>query len=293
MPQFGTFSMHGYTTDSSCSQHFSSFSIEQLHELQQCIDSAVQQAFRDYSSGFTKAESTIRQKKSSKAPIQRQKIVVPSCARCKKKFSSRNKLFKHLKSYGHTKKGLSRLNQGSTSSPASQQARISASSSLPYDHSVQTQPIILPQISSLPQYKALPLPCIPRCFSSAPSLPVQPSTPPTQSAQPLTPPSYSPPLYTSTSSATGFRARDIGFFDPDSTKEAIEIRNGCRLYHDVHSFTQRLQAIDTSMLRQNLKICLLGKTDRWYMELSHTARLKLKEGIEQWCKALESQFQPT
>ena len=42
-------------------------------------------------------------------------MIMPSCAKYKKKFSSKNELFKHLKIYGHTKKGLSRSNQGSIS----------------------------------------------------------------------------------------------------------------------------------------------------------------------------------
>ena len=39
--------------------------------------------------------------------------------------------------------------------------------------------------------------------------------------------------------AIGFRARDINFFDLDSTKEAIEIKNNYRLYHNVYSFIYR------------------------------------------------------
>ena len=71
----------------------------------------------------------------------------------------------------------------------------------------------------------------------------------------------------------------------------MEIRNNQQIYHDTYSFTKKLRAIDTPELRQNLEVCLLGKADRWYMELSYTARLKLRKEIEQWCEALESRSQ--
>ena len=111
-----------------------------------------------------------------------------------------------------------------------------------------------------------------------------PSSPNSQ-AQPCSLPSS-----VTTGSAIGFRARDVGFFDPDSDK-ATEIKNGCRLYHNVHSFTQKIRAMDSLKLRHNLEMCLLGKADIWFtQELSHTSRLKLKDGIQLWCEALESRF---
>ena len=237
----------------------------------------------------------VRMKKSSKALIQRQKIVVPSYVKYKKKFNLKNKFFKHLRAYGHTKQSFSRLSQGSIFFSAFQQ--------------------ILPRIFSPSHYKAQSQSyTLPHTPQQAPQIFVfSPSSIQLAKAQPVVQPqtftlSHNPlsrisafsvqsspcnsPSSTIIDFTTKFQARDVSFFDPNSTKKAIEIRNNCQLYHNVYSFIQILQAINTSMLRQNLKICLLNKADRWYIKLSHTVRLKLKEKIEQWCKALESQFQP-
>ena len=37
--------------------------------------------------------------------------------------------------------------------------------------------------------------------------------------------------------ATIFQAQDIGYFDPDPSKEAIEIKDNHTVYHNVFSFT--------------------------------------------------------
>ena len=175
MPQSSHPSAHGYTTDSFCSQ-FSSFNSQQLHELQQCIDSAIWQALRHYSSTI---QGSIRKdgvkKESLKALITQKKAVTKVCACCKKEFESKNKLFRHLRAYGHTKQGFSRLNQSSTSPPASQQGPRTFASSPPYDHSVQAQPMVLPQISSPPHYEAQSQPCTPpHTPQEAPQISVSP-----------------------------------------------------------------------------------------------------------------------
>ena len=69
---------------------------------------------------------------------------MPSCARYKKKLSSKNKFFKHLKAYGHTKKSVSRLSQNPTFSPASQQTPRISVSSPPPTQLAKTQPVVQP-----------------------------------------------------------------------------------------------------------------------------------------------------
>ncbi|KAL9591807.1 MAG: hypothetical protein Q9179_007352, partial [Wetmoreana sp. 5 TL-2023] len=72
-----------------------------------------------------------------------------------------------------------------------------------------------------------------------------------------------------------FRARDIGFFDPDDAK-AVE--------------SLRVKADDGSLAR-NLDQCLLGKAERWYTEeISDITRAGLQTSVDLWCKELEARF---
>ena len=37
--------------------------------------------------------------------------------------------------------------------------------------------------------------------------------------------------------ATAFQAQDMGYFDPDQSKEAVKIKDNHSVYHNVFSFT--------------------------------------------------------
>ena len=56
-------------------------------------------------------------------------------------------------------------------------------------------------------------------------------------------------------------------FDPDPSLEAVESKNGCQIFHNVWSFTERvkLKAITPELLKvicKNLDAYLLGKAER-------------------------------
>ena len=96
-----------------------------------------------------------------------------------------------------------------------------------------------------------------------------------------------------------FKARDIGFFDPDIDSTAVETKDYGTVYHNVFSFTNRVKVKgntvdDAAFLRQNLDTCLSGKAERWYTEeLDDLRRSGLRNdpnGVEAWCKALEARF---
>ena len=95
-----------------------------------------------------------------------------------------------------------------------------------------------------------------------------------------------------------FRARDVGYFDPNPDVPAIEVKDNHNVYHNVYSFTNRLRVkvdtMDAALLRQNLDSCLLGTADSWYTnELSHVIRVGLKNdqnSVKEWCDALEARF---
>ena len=77
--------------------------------------------------------------------------------------------------------------------------------------------------------------------------------------------------------APQFRARDVGFFDPDPKLPPVEPVKDHNIYHNVFSFTNRLRVksttMDVALLRQNLDACLLGAADTWYnTELNHPTR---------------------
>ena len=64
-----------------------------------------------------------------------------------------------------------------------------------------------------------------------------------------------------------FRARDIRYFDPkpDST-QPVEVKDNHNVYHNMFSFTARLQvkavSVGAVVLAQNLDTCLLGAADQ-------------------------------
>ena len=93
--------------------------------------------------------------------------------------------------------------------------------------------------------------------SPGPSGPPGPPGPP---GEPATPPS------TYGSSQPTIRAQDIGYFDPDSDKEPVEVKETHQVYHNVFSFTNRLKAraitMDIALLRNHLPSCLIGKAER-------------------------------
>ncbi|KAI0998999.1 hypothetical protein K3495_g9197 [Podosphaera aphanis] len=91
-----------------------------------------------------------------------------------------------------------------------------------------------------------------------------------------------------------FRAKEIGYFDPDVSKMAVEIRDTHNIYHNVFSFTNRLRIKKgpNSSITMNLDECLLGEANQWYVEeLSSITRNGLRYGtIEDWCSTLEKRF---
>lgn len=93
-----------------------------------------------------------------------------------------------------------------------------------------------------------------------------------------------------------FRARDLGYFEPDdNASKPVESQDGKTVYHNVFSFTSRLRVKATgneaATIAKNLDQCLLGKAERWYTEeLSDVTRAGLQTGVELWCKELEARF---
>ena len=96
-----------------------------------------------------------------------------------------------------------------------------------------------------------------------------------------------------------FRARDIGYFDPkpDST-QPVEVKDNYNVYHNVFSFTARLQVkaalVGAAVLAQNLDACLLGAADQWFTnEIVQATRVGMQydpNGISLWCSCLEDRF---
>lgn len=68
----------------------------------------------------------------------------------------------------------------------------------------------------------------------------------------------------------GFRAQDIGYFDPDPDVQSIEAKETHRIYHNVFAFTDRLKicaiTTDTKTTTTNLASCLINRAHRWYTE---------------------------
>ena len=97
----------------------------------------------------------------------------------------------------------------------------------------------------------------------------------------------------------GFRARDLGMFNPDPSLEAVKSKEGYQIFHDVWSFTERVKSKSTTpelvkVIRENLDACLLGKAKRWYTsETDAVGKNGLRNDPDSctlWCKALESRF---
>ena len=78
----------------------------------------------------------------------------------------------------------------------------------------------------------------------------------------------SPTLPINAIAVATFKAQDIGYFDPNPSKNAIEIKKSHTVYHNIFSFTNHLQLIvtnsDACKIRQTLDTCLLGKAKVWY-----------------------------
>ncbi|KAI0997352.1 hypothetical protein K3495_g10831 [Podosphaera aphanis] len=104
------------------------------------------------------------------------------------------------------------------------------------------------------------------------------------------------PAYDSQISIRAFRARDIGFFDPDNTKDQIEVKESYNIYHNVFSFTNRLRVKATSpefaSLARHIDTCLLGNANAWYTkQIDNTTRIGLRHSsVENWCNMLEKRF---
>ena len=88
-------------------------------------------------------------------------------------------------------------------------------------------------------------------------------------------------------------------FDPNPSLEAVELKDGYQIFHDIWSFTERVKskAITPQLLkviRKNLDACLLGKAERWYtFETDAVYKSGLRNNPDSctlWCKALESRF---
>ena len=60
-----------------------------------------------------------------------------------------------------------------------------------------------------------------------------------------------PPATTSPAINTQFKARDIGFFDPNNDVDSVEIKEGKTIYHNVFLFIERLR-VKKSLLDQNI-----------------------------------------
>lgn len=101
-----------------------------------------------------------------------------------------------------------------------------------------------------------------------------------------------------TNGNTQFRPRDIGYFDPNPDVPPVEVKDTHNIYHNVFSFTNRLQVkaitMDKALLRQNIDSCLLGKADDWFTnQLSQLNRVGLRNdptGVTEWCNALQARF---
>jgi len=95
-----------------------------------------------------------------------------------------------------------------------------------------------------------------------------------------------------------FCAKNVGMFDSNLNVNAVEVKDDRQIYHNVFSFINQVHVKATTMkpalLQQNLKSCLLEKTDRWYTEeLTHLTCVRLQNDnndVEEWCKALKARF---
>ncbi len=97
-----------------------------------------------------------------------------------------------------------------------------------------------------------------------------------------------------------FRAKDIGFFDPNHIGLFIETKDSDDVCRNVFVFTKQLRAkaviFDPAVLRQNIEQCRHGKVLIQHIyELEPIARLELclsPHGVDAWYEALENRFCP-
>ena len=63
-----------------------------------------------------------------------------------------------------------------------------------------------------------------------------------------------------------FKARNLGYFDPDNDVDAVESRDGKTIYHNVFTFTNRVKVKASTetpaIIRGNLNAYLLDKAER-------------------------------
>ena len=84
-----------------------------------------------------------------------------------------------------------------------------------------------------------------------------------------------------------FKTKNIGFLDSNpNVTQMIKIKNNYNIYHNVFSFTQRLQAIAIDemafVIAKNLHSCLMNTADSWYInELNDDFRRIYKIGFIQ------------
>ena len=117
------------------------------------------------------------------------------------------------------------------------------------------------------------------------------------------PENYPGPNAGTNNSVSTFNAKAIGYFDPDSTKAAVEVKENYNIYHNVYSFIQKVNVkaslFPVATLQLNLENCLLGAAERWFTEeLSDLSRNGLRYGPEangaavadKWSKVLQERF---
>lgn len=98
----------------------------------------------------------------------------------------------------------------------------------------------------------------------------------------------------------GFKARDVGYFDPREGTP-VTVKDATHVFHNVHAFTSRIkvkaESVNPAVLAKNLDACLLGKANNWFnQELSEVTRIGLRNdstGVTQWCKLMEERFRPS
>ena len=90
-----------------------------------------------------------------------------------------------------------------------------------------------------------------------------------------------------------FRAKDIGYFDPDNEAEPVEHSDGKTIYHELYSFTKRLQVKqhDQSNIARQVDQCLLGRPGRWFIDgISDTTRAGIQTSVDLWISEPENRL---
>jgi len=98
--------------------------------------------------------------------------------------------------------------------------------------------------------------------------------------------------------ACNFCAKDVDMFNSNLNVDVVKVKNDRQIYHNIFSFINWVHVKATIMkpalLQQNLKSCLLEKTDWWYTEkLTHLTCVRLQNDnndVEEWCKTLKARF---